>query len=166
MLLSHQAYQKIDKELKKFPDDQKQSAIMAALAIAQDEKGWVSPEVIQDVADYLGQPAIAVQEVATFYNMFDIRPIGKIKLTVCTNLPCALRDGEKAADYLQKKLGIGFRETTPDGIFTLMEGECMGACGDSPVMLVNNKHMCVRMAPERIDAMLEELKASVKGVSA
>jgi len=166
MLLSQQAYQKIDKELKKFPDDQKQSAIMAALAIAQDEKGWVSPEVIQDVADYLGQPAIAVQEVATFYNMFDIRPIGKIKLTVCTNLPCALRDGEKAADYLQKKLGIGFRETTPDGIFTLMEGECMGACGDSPVMLVNNKHMCVRMAPERIDAMLEELKASVKGVSA
>ena len=166
MLLSQQAYQKIDKELKKFPDDQKQSAIMAELAIAQDEKGWVSPEVIQDVADYLGQPAIAVQEVATFYNMFDIRPIGKIKLTVCTNLPCALRDGEKAADYLQKKLGIGFRETTPDGIFTLMEGECMGACGDSPVMLVNNKHMCVRMAPERIDAMLEELKASVKGVSA
>ena len=166
MLLSQQAYQKIDKELKKFPDDQKQSAIMAALAIAQDEKGWVSPEVIQDVADYLGQPAIAVQEVATFYNMFDIRPIGKIKLTVCTNLPCALRDGERTADYLQKKLGIGFRETTPDGVFTLMEGECMGACGDSPVMLVNNKHMCVRMAPERIDAMLDELRTSVKGVSA
>ncbi len=166
MLLSQQAYQKIDKELKKFPDDQKQSAIMAALAIAQDEKGWVSPEVIQDVADYLGQPAIAVQEVATFYNMFDIRPLGKIKLTVCTNLPCALRDGEKTADYLQKKLGIGFRETTPDGMFTLTEGECMGACGDSPVMLVNNKHMCVRMAPERIDAMLDELQASVKGVSA
>lgn len=166
MLLSQQAYQKIDKELKKFPDDQKQSAIMAALAIAQDEKGWVSPEVIQDVADYLGQPAIAVQEVATFYNMFDTRPIGKIKLTVCTNLPCALRDGEKTAEYLQKKLGIGFRETTPDGMFTLVEGECMGACGDSPVMLVNNKHMCVRMAPERIDAMLEELKSAVKEVSA
>ncbi len=166
MLLSQQAYQKIDKELKKFPDDQKQSAIMAALAIAQDEKGWVSPEVIQDVANYLGQPAIAVQEVATFYNMFDTRPIGKIKLTVCTNLPCALRDGEKTADYLQKKLGIGFRETTPDGMFTLVEGECMGACGDSPVMLVNNKHMCVRMAPERIDAMLEELKSAVKEVSA
>ncbi len=166
MLLSQQAYQKIDKELKKFPDDQKQSAIMAALAIAQDEKGWVSPEVIQDVANYLGQPAIAVQEVATFYNMFDTRPIGKIKLTVCTNLPCALRDGEKTAEYLQKKLGIGFRETTPDGMFTLVEGECMGACGDSPVMLVNNKHMCVRMAPERIDAMLEELKSAVKEVSA
>lgn len=166
MLLSQQAYQKIDKELKKFPDDQKQSAIMAALAIAQDEKGWVSPEVIQDVADYLGQPAIAVQEVATFYNMFDTRPLGKIKLTVCTNLPCALRDGEKTAEYLQKKLGISFRETTPDGMFTLVEGECMGACGDSPVMLVNNKHMCVRMAPERIDAMLEELKSAVKEVSA
>ena len=159
MLLSQQAYQKIDKELKKFPDDQKQSAIMAALAIAQDEKGWVSPEVIQDVANYLGQPAIAVQEVATFYNMFDIRPIGKIKLTVCTNLPCALRDGEKAADYLQKKLGIGFRETTPDGIFTLMEGECMGACGDAPVLLVNNHRMCSFMSNQKLDALVEELKS-------
>ena len=158
MLLSEQAYRKIDRELAKFPDDQRQSAIMAALAIAQEEKGWVSTEVIEDVAGYIGVQPIAVQEVATFYNMFDTHAVGRFKITVCTNLPCALRDGVKSADYIKQKLGIGFRETTPDGLFTLMEGECMGACGDSPVVLVNNQHMCVRMQPERIDAMLDELR--------
>jgi len=166
MLLSEQAYKKIDREIAKYPPDQKQSAIMASLGIAQLEKGWVSPEVIQDIADYLGQPAILVQENATFYNMFDVRPVGKFKITVCTNLPCALRDGEKTADYLKKKLGIGFRETTPDGVFTLMEGECMGACGDSPVLLVNNNHMCVRMEREKIDAMMSDLEAAAKGGAA
>lgn len=163
MLLSEQAYKRIDREIAKYPPDQKQSAIMASLGIAQEEKGWVSPEVIQDIADYLGQPAIAVQENATFYNMFDVRPVGKFKITVCTNLPCALRDGEVTADYLKKKLGIGFRETTPDGVFTLMEGECMGACGDSPVLLVNNNHMCVRMERAKIDEMISELSAAAKG---
>ncbi|MYN13639.1 NADH-quinone oxidoreductase subunit NuoE [Pusillimonas sp. TS35] len=158
MLLSEQAYQRIDQELTKFPADQKRSAIMAALAIAQDEKGWVSTDVIQDIAQYLGVPPIAVQEVATFYNMFDTHPVGRYKITVCTNLPCALRDGVKTADYLKKKLGIDFHETTPDGMFTLLEGECMGACGDAPVVLMNNKHMCVRMSSERIDAMIHELK--------
>jgi NADH-quinone oxidoreductase subunit E len=166
MLLSEQAYKRIDREIAKYPPDQKQSAIMASLGIAQEEKGWVSPEVIEDVANYLGQPAIAVQENATFYNMFNVRPVGKFKITVCTNLPCALRDGEKTADYLKKKLGIGFCETTPDGAFTLMEGECMGACGDSPVLLVNNNHMCVRMEREKIDAMISELSAAAKGVTA
>lgn len=163
MLLSEQAYRRIDRELTKFPPDQKQSAIMAALTIAQDEKGWVSPEVIEDVATYLGQPPIAVQEVATFYNMFDIKPVGRVKITVCTNLPCALREGEKTADYLKKKLGIGLGQTTADGQFTLVEGECMGACGDSPVLLLNNKHMCVRMSAQRIDQMLADL-AVVKEV--
>ena len=158
MLLSEQAYKKIDREIAKYPADQKQSAIMASLAIAQDEQGWVSPEVIQDVADYLGQPAIAVQENATFYNMFDVRPVGKFKLTVCTNLPCALSGGERAAEYIKGKLGIGFRETTADGRITLMEGECMGACGDAPVLLVNNKRMCSLMSNERIDELLGELK--------
>lgn len=166
MLLSEQAYKRIDREIAKYPPDQKQSAIMASLGIAQEEKGWVSPEVVQDVADYLGQPAIAVQENATFYNMFDVRPVGKFKITVCTNLPCALRDGELTADYLKKKLSIGFRETTPDGAFTLMEGECMGACGDSPVLLVNNNHMCVRMEREKIDEMISELSAAAKGAAA
>lgn len=159
MLLSAQAYQKIDRELAKFPGDQRQSAIMASLAIAQEEKGWLPPEVLEDVANYIGVPPIAVQEVATFYNMFDTRPVGKYKISVCTNLPCALRDGEKAADLLKRKLGIEFRETTPDGLFTLVEGECMGACGDSPVLLVNNKHMCVRMTEEKLDALVQGLKA-------
>lgn len=158
MLLSESAYKKIDKELTKFPADQKRSAIMAALAIAQDEQGWVSIDVIRDVADYLQEPAISVQEVANFYDMFDTKPVGRYKITVCTNLPCALRDGVKSAEYLKEKLGIGFNETTPDGVFTLTEGECMGSCGDAPVMLVNNKHMCVRMEAERIDTMLTELK--------
>ena len=133
---------------------------MASLTIAQSEKGWVSPEVIEDVANYLGQPAILVQENATFYNMFDTRPVGKFKISVCTNLPCALRDGEKTIDYLKNKLGIGLKETTTDGVFTLIEGECMGACGDSPVLLVNNKHMCVRMSAERIDAMIADLSSA------
>ncbi|CAM4126721.1 NADH-quinone oxidoreductase subunit NuoE [Bordetella tumulicola] len=159
MLLSAQAYQKIDRELAKFPADQRQSAIMASLAIAQEEKGWLPPEVLEDVANYIGVPPIAVQEVATFYNMFDTRPVGKHKISVCTNLPCALRDGEKAGDFLKRKLRIDYRETTPDGQFTLVEGECMGACGDSPVLLVNNKHMCVRMTEEKLDALLQGLKA-------
>ena len=159
MLLSEQAYQKIDRELAKFPADQRQSAIMASLAIAQEEKGWLATEIIEDVAKYIGVPPIAVQEVATFYNMFDVKPVGKNKIAVCTNLPCALRDGERAGDYLKRKLGVDYRETTADGQFTLVEGECMGACGDSPVLIVNNKHMCVRMTEEKLDALVAALKA-------
>ena len=158
MLLSQEAYKKIDRELAKFPADQRQSAVMAALAIAQDEKGWLPPEVMQDVADYIGMPAIAVQEVATFYNMYNTKPVGKHKISICTNLPCALSGGEKAAHYLKQKLGIDYKETTPDGGYTLVEGECMGACGDAPVMLVDNKRMCSFMSNEKIDALLEELK--------
>lgn len=158
-LLSDQAYQKIDRELQKFPADQRLSASMAALAIAQDEKGCLSPEIIEDVARYLGVPPIAVQEVATFYNMYDNQPVGRFKISVCTNLPCALRDGEHVAHRLKNQLGIGFNETTADGMFTLKEGECMGACGDAPVLLVNNKRMCVQMSDERLDALLDELKS-------
>ena len=158
MLLSEQAYKSIDRELDKFPAAQRQSAIMASLAIAQGEHGWLSPEILEDVARYIGVPPIAVQEVATFYNMFDVRPVGRHKISVCTNLPCALRDGERAGDHLKRKLGIDWRGTTEDGLFTLVEGECMGACGDSPVLLVNNKHMCVRMSDERLDALIDGLK--------
>lgn len=158
MLLSQEAYKKIDRELAKFPADQRQSAVMAALAIAQDEKGWLSPEVMQDVADYIGMAAVAVQEVATFYNMYDTKPVGKHKISVCTNLPCALSGGERAAHYLKQKLGVDYKETTADGQFTLIEGECMGACGDAPVMLVNNKRMCSHMSNEKIDTLVEELK--------
>lgn len=158
MLLSLETYQKIDKEIAKFPAKQRQSAVIAALALAQDQLGWLSPETMQEVADYLAMPAIAVQEVATFYNMFHTKPLGRFTLTVCTNLPCALSGANKAAQYVQKKLGIGFNETTPDHLFTLVEGECMGACGDAPVMLLNNQHMCSFMSEEKIDDMLNELK--------
>jgi NADH-quinone oxidoreductase subunit E len=158
MLLSQEAYKKIDRELAKFPADQRQSAVMAALAIAQDEKGWLSPEVMHDVADYIGMAPVAVQEVATFYNMYNTKPVGKHKISVCTNLPCALSGGERAAHYLKDKLGVDYKETTADGQFTLIEGECMGACGDAPVMLVNNKRMCSHMSKEKIDALVEELK--------
>ncbi|WP_194723538.1 NADH-quinone oxidoreductase subunit NuoE [Noviherbaspirillum malthae] len=158
MLLSQEAYKKIDRELAKFPADQRQSAVMAALAIAQSEKGWLPPEVMVDVANYIGMPPIAVQEVATFYNMYDTKPVGKYKISVCTNLPCQLSGGEKAAHYLKEKLGIDYKETSADGQFTLVEGECMGACGDAPVMIVNNKRMCSFMSNEKIDALVEELK--------
>ena len=156
-MLSAQSLQKIDVELAKYPADQRRSAVMAALRIAQVEQGYLKPEAIEFVADYIGMAPVAAYEVATFYNMYDLAPVGKYKLTVCTNLPCALRGGVDAAQYLQHKLGIGFGETTADGKFTLMEGECMGACGDAPVMLLNNHKMCSFMTPEAIEAKLAEL---------
>lgn len=157
--LSAAALARIGREVAKFPSDQRQSAVMAALAIAQDERGWVSPEVIDAVAQVLGMPSIAVHEVATFYNMYDTTPCGKFKLAVCTCLPCALRDGAKAGEYIKSKLGIGYGETTADGLFTLKESECQGACGDAPVLLVNNKRMCSFMDNAKIDALIAELKA-------
>jgi NADH-quinone oxidoreductase subunit E len=157
-ILSPSARVKIDREVAKYPAEQKQSAVMAALVIAQDETGWLRQETIAAVAAYLGMPPIAVYEVASFYNMYDLQPVGKYKLTVCTNLPCALSGGVHAADYVKQKLGIDFNETTADGRFTLKEGECMGACGDAPVMLVNNKRMCSFMFPEEIDKLLAECK--------
>lgn len=157
-LLSDQAYARIDREIAKYPADQKQSAVMAALAIAQEEIGWVSQPVVDDVAAYLSMPPIAVWEVATFYNMYAKTQPGRFRLAVCTNLPCQLREGEKAAEFLKQKLGIGFGETTPDGVFTLVESECLGACADAPVLLVNNKRMCSFMGAERLDALVDELK--------
>ena len=155
--LSAESLAKIDREVAKYPTDQKQSAVMAALVIAQDEKGWLAKETIAAVASYLGMAPIAAYEVASFYNMYDLAPVGRNKITVCTNLPCALSGGVDAANYVKQKLGIGFNETTPDGKFTLKEGECMGACGDAPVLLVNNHHMCSWMTTEKIDQMLADL---------
>jgi NADH-quinone oxidoreductase subunit E len=157
-MLSQECYKKIDRELAKYPADQRQSAVMASLAHAQVELGWLSPETMQEIADYIRMPAIAVQEVATFYNMYNLKPVGKHKITVCTNLPCQLSGGERAGKHLQEKLGIGYRDTSADGLFTLVEGECMGACGDAPVLLVNNHRMCSFMSNEKIDALVEELK--------
>lgn len=156
-MLSTEAIQKIDRELTKFPPEQKRSAVISALAIAQQERGHLTTEVMDAVAAHLGMPPIAVYEVATFYGMFDLDQVGKHKLAICTNLPCALRGSVEAAEHLKRVLKIDFNETTPDGRFTLKEGECFGACGDAPVLLHNNKTMRSFMSSERLDELLAEL---------
>jgi len=160
--LSDKTLADIARNVAKYPPEQKQSAVMAALIAAQTELGWVSSDVIATIAQILEMPTIAVDEVATFYNMYNTNKIGKYKLVICTNLPCQLTHGETAANHLKKTLSIGFNETTPCGTFTLKEGECMGACGDSPVMLVNDKRMCSFMSQEKIDSLLSELRAEGK----
>jgi NADH-quinone oxidoreductase subunit E len=156
-MLSHQALARIDKAVAKYPPGQKQSAVMAALTIAQDEHGFLSSETMDFVAEYLGMPPVAVYEVASFYAMYDLEPVGKHKLCICTNLPCALSGASDAAQHLQKMLGIGWNETTRDGRFTLKQGECFGACGDAPVLLHNNKKMLIEMSPEKLDRFIAEL---------
>jgi NADH-quinone oxidoreductase subunit E len=148
------------KEVAKYPADQAQSALMACLAIVQQELGHVSTDSEQQIADYLGMAAIAVHEVTTFYNMYNQQPVGKYKLNVCTNLPCQLRDGVKTLRYLEQKLGISMGETTPDGMFTLQQSECLGACADSPVLLVNDRSMCSFMSPEKLDQLMDGLRAT------
>jgi NADH-quinone oxidoreductase subunit E len=151
---------RFDREVAKYPPDQKQSAVMACLAIVQQEQGFVSRESEEEVAQYLGMPAIAVHEVTTFYNMYNQRPVGKYKLNVCTNLPCQLRHGQKALQHLERKLGIRMGETTPDGLFTLQQSECLGACADAPVMLVNDRTMCSFMSDDKLDQLVEGLKGA------
>ena len=158
MVLSPEALVKIDQAAAKYPPDRRQSAVMAALTIAQDEKGWLSTETLDFVAQYLDMPPIAVYEVASFYTMYDLKPVGKNKIAICTNLPCALQGASVATEHLKKKLGIGFDETTADGLYTLKQGECFGACGDAPVLLLNNKRMCCAMTPDKLDVLLKELK--------
>ena len=158
MVLSPESLARIEKAIAKYPAEQRQSAVMAALTIAQSEKGWLSTETMDFVAQYLSMPPIAVYEVASFYGMYDLRPVGRHKITICTNLPCALSGATIAADHLKKKLGVGFGETTPDGQFTLKEGECLGACGDAPVCLHNDKTMVSFMTPDKLDSWIEELR--------
>jgi len=157
-MLSPQAIEKIDYELTKYPADQRQAAVMSALRIVQTERGWLSKESISEVAQYLSMPEIAALEVATFYNMYDLSPVGKYKITVCTNISCMLRDSDEIVSHLQTKLGVGFNEVTADGKFCLKEGECMGACGGAPLMTVNNHAMHEFLTPEKVDEILEALK--------
>ena len=157
-MLSAESLAKIDREIAKYPPERKQSAVMSALTIAQDEKGWLSSETLDFVARYLGMPPVAVYEAASFYTMYNLAPVGKYKLTLCTCLPCGLQGALAAADHLRDKLGIDFNETTRDGRFTLKEGECMGACAMAPVMLVNNKKMHDYLSHDKLDRLLEELK--------
>jgi NADH-quinone oxidoreductase subunit E len=158
MVLSPEALARIDKAIAKYPPERRESAVMAALAIAQEEKGWIAKETVEFVAAYLGMQPIAVWEVASFYGMYNLEPIGRHKIVICTNLPCALQGAEESAKHLKRKLGIDFGQTTSDGGFTLKEGECMGACGDAPVCLLNDRNMLSFMTPDKLDALIEGLK--------
>lgn len=160
MELSEATKARFAREVAKYPAEQAQSAVMACLSIVQQEQGHVSHAAEQAIADFLGMPVMAVHEVTTFYNMYNQRPVGKFKLNVCTNLPCQLRDGYTALHHLEKKLGIAMGETTADGMFTLQQSECLGACADSPVMLVNDRHMCSFMSNEKLDQLIDGLRAS------
>ena len=150
------------KEVAKYPADQKQSAVMACLSIVQQEQGWVSAEAEATVAAYLGMPAMAVHEVTTFYNMYNQQPVGRFKLNVCTNLPCQLRNGQQALEHLCSKLGIEAGGTTADGLFTVQQCECLGACADAPVMLVNDRQMVSYMSNDRLDDLVDTLKAQAR----
>jgi NADH-quinone oxidoreductase subunit E len=156
-MLSADMKRKIDREITKYPPGQKQSAVMAALALAQHEHGWLSTDLMDAVAQYLGMAPVAVYEVASFYTMYNLKPQGRFKVVICTNLPCALAGANDAANHLKQRLGIGFNETTPDGKFTLKEGECMGACGDAPVLTVNDHRMCSWMTNVKLDELVTEL---------
>ena len=157
-MISESTKARFAREVAKFPAEQKQSAVMACLSIVQQELGWVSPDSEQVVAEYLGMPVMAVHEVTTFYNMYNQKPVGKFKLTVCTNLPCQLRGGQKALEHLEHKLGVHAGETTADGLFTLQPSECQGACADAPVLLVNDRHMCSFMSHDKLDQLVDSLK--------
>ncbi|BCO26790.1 NADH-quinone oxidoreductase subunit 2 [Rhodoferax lithotrophicus] len=159
-MISEESKVRFAKEVAKYPPDQKQSAVMACLTIVQQELGYVSPESEQYVADYLGMAPMAVHEVTSFYNMYNQKPVGKYKINVCTNLPCQLRDGGKALAHLKAKLGIDENQTTSDGFFTLQQCECLGACADSPVLLVNDATMCSFMTNDKLDQMIDGLRSA------
>jgi len=157
-----QTLARFDREVAKYPADQKQSAVMACLAIVQQETGHVSADSERFVADYLGMAPIAVHEVTTFYNMYNQQALGKFKINVCTNLPCQLRDGQGALEHLCRKLGVETGGTTADGVFTIQQSECLGACADSPVLLVNDRQMCSFMSHERLDELVEVLRSNAR----
>ena len=158
-MISDATKARFDREVAKYPPDQAQSAVMACLAIVQQEQGWVSSDSERAVAEHLGMAPIAVHEITTFYNMYNQKPLGTYKLNVCTNLPCQLRGGAQALQHLEAKLGIHIGETTPDGLITLQQSECQGACADAPVLLVNDRTMCSFMSHERLDALVDGLRA-------
>ena len=159
-MISEATLARFAREVAKYPLEQKQSAVMACLGIVQKEQGWVSVESERMVAEYLDMPLMAVHEVTTFYNMYNQKPVGKYKLNVCTNLPCQLRDGGRALAHLEARLGVTAGQTTADGLFTLQQCECLGACADSPVMLVNDQTMCSFMSNDKLDQLIDGLKSA------
>jgi NADH-quinone oxidoreductase subunit E len=156
--LSEQTRSRFAREVAKYPDDQRQSAVMACLAIVQQERGWVSPQSELAVAEYLGMAPMAVHEVTTFYNMYNQKPVGRFKLNVCTNAPCMFAGGPQALKYLCKTLGVEPNDTTKDGVFTVQPCECLGACGDAPVLLVNDRHMCSFMSNDKLNQLVNGLR--------
>jgi NADH-quinone oxidoreductase subunit E len=162
-MLSEQIQAQIERELLKYPADQRQSAVMAALRFVQDEKGWIAPDDMADIAVYIGMPQMAVYEVATFYHMYKLKPMGEFTLTVCTNISCMLSGSDGTLMHLKNRLGIGLGEITADGKFGLREGECMGACVEAPMFTINNRKLCGHLTEEKIDQILDELVASSKG---
>ena len=162
MTLSDATTARFAREVAKYPAEQRQSAVMACLAIVQQEQGWISAEAEAELADYLGMPPIAVREVTTFYNMYNQQPVGKFKLNVCTNLPCQLREGQAALEHLCQRLGVEDGGTTADGLFTVQKSECLGACADAPVLLVNDRQMVSFMSHERLDELVDTLKAQAQ----
>ena len=159
-MITEATKERFAREVAKYPPEQRQSAVMACLSIVQQEQGWISQESEAAIAEYLGMPQIAVHEVTTFYNMYNQQPVGKYKLAVCTNLPCQLRGGNQALHHLEARLGITMGETTPDGLFTLQQCECLGACADAPAMLVNDRHMCSFMENDKLDQLVDGLRAA------
>jgi NADH-quinone oxidoreductase subunit E len=157
-VLSDATRARFDREVAKYPSGHQQSAVMACLSIVQDEQGHVSREAEVAIATYLGMAPIAVHEVTTFYNMYNQRPLGKFKLNVCTNLPCQLRDGQKALEHVCSRLDVEEGGTTSDGLFTVQKSECLGACADAPVLLVNDREMCSFMSHQRLDELIDTLK--------
>jgi NADH-quinone oxidoreductase subunit E len=160
--LSDQTRARFDREVAKYPVDQRQSAVMACLAIVQHEQGHITQEAEAAIAAHLGMAPIAVHEVTTFYNMYNQQPVGQFKLNVCTNLPCALRNGEGALKHLCSRLGVQAYGTTEDGVFTVQPSECLGACADAPVMLVNDREMLSFMDEKRLDDLVATLKAAAR----
>jgi NADH-quinone oxidoreductase subunit E len=163
-MISDATKQRFAREVAKYPAEQAQSAVMACLSIVQQEQGWVSPESEREIAEYLGMAPMAVHEVTSFYNMYNQKPVGKYKLNVCTNLPCLLRNGGGALQHLEEKLGCHKGETTADGLFTLQQSECLGACADAPVMLVNDRHMCSFMSNDKLDQLVDDLRQAEQQV--
>jgi NADH-quinone oxidoreductase subunit E len=156
-LISSASRTDIDKWIAKYPDDQKQSAVMAALRIVQDQNGgWLTNELMDAVAEYLDMPSIAVYEVATFYSMYELKPVGQHKISICTNISCQLRGSEEVVNYLENKLDIKMGETTPDGRFTLKEVECLGACSGAPMFQIGQDYY-ENLTEKKIDEILLKL---------
>ncbi len=157
-LFSSEIRAEIDEWIAKYPPEWKQSAVMAALRIVQDANGgWLSNELMDDVAAYLDMPPIAVYEVATFYSMYELKPVGRHKICVCTNVSCMINDSDKLVEHLERKLDVKLGQTTEDGRFTLKEVECLGACGGAPMMQIGRQYY-ENLTPELVDSILDGLE--------